>query len=171
MPRSADLQWCVVNLNDFRVSAFSVGLTLRPRLLTTRSEIPIHKFAHDGHSNKSKNPAHHTTRSKLALSRAVVKFRFALWFARLSVRNRLARSSRVCPQSHAPSQDPGREGSAVQGSAASECVFFNSQRSPINFVIFSSSGAARSAPVENPPSPTRPYRGSKRREAMPSNAE
>src|SRR4029453_3695243 len=95
MPRSAGLQWCVVNLNDCRVSAFCVGLTLRPRLLTTCSEIPIHKFAHDGHSNKSKNPAHHTTRSKLALSRAVVKFRFALWFAGLSVRNRLARSSRV----------------------------------------------------------------------------
>jgi hypothetical protein len=38
-------------------------------------------------------------------------------------------------------------------------------------VTFSNSGAARSAPVENPRAPTQPYRDSKQREAMPSSAE
>src|SRR4029077_2711483 len=45
------------------------------------------------------------------------------------------------------------------------------QPSALSFVTFSNSGAARSAPAENPRAPTRPYRDSKRREAMPSNAE
>ncbi len=43
--------------------------------------------------------------------------------------------------------------------------------SAISFVTFSNSGATQSAPAENPRSPTRPYRDSKWREAMPSNAE
>ena len=43
--------------------------------------------------------------------------------------------------------------------------------SAINFVSFSNSGAAQSAPAENLRSPTRPYRDSKPREAMPSSAE
>ena len=38
-------------------------------------------------------------------------------------------------------------------------------------VTFNNSDAARSAPAENPRSPTRPNRDSKRREAMPSSAE
>jgi hypothetical protein len=38
----------------------------------TRSEITIHKFSRHRHHDQSKNPAHHTTGSKLALRRAVL---------------------------------------------------------------------------------------------------
>jgi hypothetical protein len=40
----------------------------------TRSEIAIHEFGRHRHQDQSKNPAHHTTGSKLAPRRAVLKF-------------------------------------------------------------------------------------------------
>jgi hypothetical protein len=40
----------------------------------TRSEIAIHEFGRHRHQDQSKNPAHHTTESKLAPRRAVLKF-------------------------------------------------------------------------------------------------
>src|SRR5215471_13626371 len=46
-------------------------LAARPRLRMTRSEIAIHEFGHHHHDNQSKNPAHHTTGSKLKAQRAV----------------------------------------------------------------------------------------------------
>jgi hypothetical protein len=49
-------------------------LAARPRLRVTRSEIAIHEFGRHRHHDQSKNPAHHTTRSKLAPRRAVLKF-------------------------------------------------------------------------------------------------
>src|SRR5215470_2203616 len=42
-------------------------------LRVTRSEVPIHEFGHYRHDDQSKNPAHHTTGSKLARRRAVLK--------------------------------------------------------------------------------------------------
>jgi hypothetical protein len=41
-------------------------LSPRPRLRVTRSEIAIHEFGRHRHHDQSKNPAHHTTGSKLA---------------------------------------------------------------------------------------------------------
>jgi len=49
-------------------------LSARPRLRVTRSEIAIHEFGRHRHHDQSKNPAHHTTGSKLAPRRAVLKF-------------------------------------------------------------------------------------------------
>jgi hypothetical protein len=49
-------------------------LASRPRLRMTRSEIAIHEFGRHRHHDQSKNPAHHTTGSKLAPRRAVLKF-------------------------------------------------------------------------------------------------
>ena len=49
-------------------------LAARPRLRGTRSEIAIHEFGRHRHHDQSKNPAHHTTGSKLAPRRAVLKF-------------------------------------------------------------------------------------------------
>src|SRR6266516_3966051 len=49
-------------------------LSPRPRLRVTRSEIAIHEFGRHRHHDQSKNPAHHTTGSKLAPRRAVLKF-------------------------------------------------------------------------------------------------
>jgi hypothetical protein len=49
-------------------------LAPRPRLRLTRSEITIHDFGHHRHYDQSKDPAHHTTGSKLAARRAVLKF-------------------------------------------------------------------------------------------------
>jgi len=49
-------------------------LAARPLLTGTRSEIAIHEFGRHRHHDQSKNPAHHTTGSKLALQRAVLKF-------------------------------------------------------------------------------------------------
>jgi hypothetical protein len=40
----------------------------------TRSEIAIHEFGRHRHHDQSKNPAHHTTGSKFAPRRAVLKF-------------------------------------------------------------------------------------------------
>jgi hypothetical protein len=40
----------------------------------TRSEIAIHEFGRHRHHDQSKNPAHHTTGSKLVPRRAVLKF-------------------------------------------------------------------------------------------------
>jgi hypothetical protein len=40
----------------------------------TRSEIAIHEFRRHRHHDQSKNPAHHTTGSKLAPRQAVLKF-------------------------------------------------------------------------------------------------
>ena len=48
--------------------------TARPRLRVTRSEIAIYEFGRHRHHDQSKNPAHHTTGSKLAPPRAVLKF-------------------------------------------------------------------------------------------------
>jgi hypothetical protein len=50
------------------------NLAPRPRLRLTRSEIAIHEFGRHRHHDQSKNPAHHTTGSKLAFRRAVLKF-------------------------------------------------------------------------------------------------
>jgi hypothetical protein len=47
-------------------------LAPRPRLRVTRSEIAIHEFGRHRHHDQSKNPAHHTTGSKLAPRRAVL---------------------------------------------------------------------------------------------------
>jgi len=49
-------------------------LPARPRLMVTRSEIAIHEFGRHRHHDQSENPAHHTTGSKLAPRRAVLKF-------------------------------------------------------------------------------------------------
>jgi hypothetical protein len=49
-------------------------LAARPRLRVTRSEIAIYEFGRHRHNDQSKNPAHHTTGSKLGPRRAVVKF-------------------------------------------------------------------------------------------------
>ena len=49
-------------------------LAARPRLRVTRSEIAIHEFGRHRHHDQSKNPAHHTTGSKLAPRRAVLEF-------------------------------------------------------------------------------------------------
>jgi hypothetical protein len=49
-------------------------LAPRPRLRLTRSEIAIHEFGRHRHHDQSKNPAHHTTGSKLAPRQAVLKF-------------------------------------------------------------------------------------------------
>ena len=49
-------------------------LAARPWLRVTRSEIAIHEFGRHRHHDQSKNPAHHTTGSKLAPRRAVLKF-------------------------------------------------------------------------------------------------
>jgi hypothetical protein len=49
-------------------------LAARPRLRVTRSEIAIHEFGRHRHHDQSKNPAHHTTGSKLASRQAVLKF-------------------------------------------------------------------------------------------------
>jgi hypothetical protein len=49
-------------------------LALRPRLRVTRSEIAIHEFGRHRHHDQSKNPAHHTTGSKLVPGRVVLKF-------------------------------------------------------------------------------------------------
>jgi hypothetical protein len=46
----------------------------RLRLRVTRSEIAIHEFGRHRHHDQSKNPADHTTGSKLAPWRAVLKF-------------------------------------------------------------------------------------------------
>jgi hypothetical protein len=48
-------------------------LAARPRLRVTRSQIAIHEFRRHRHHDQSKNPAHHTTGSKLAPGRAVLK--------------------------------------------------------------------------------------------------
>jgi len=40
----------------------------------TRSEIAIHEFGRHRHHDQSKNPAHHTTGSKLAPRGVVLKF-------------------------------------------------------------------------------------------------
>ncbi len=48
-------------------------LAPRPRLRLTRSEIAIHEFGRHRHHDNSKNPAHHTTGSKLAPRQAVLK--------------------------------------------------------------------------------------------------
>jgi hypothetical protein len=50
-------------------------LAPRPRLRLTRSEIAIHEFGRHRHHDQSKNPAHHTTGSKLAPRQAVLKFK------------------------------------------------------------------------------------------------
>ena len=49
-------------------------LAARPRLRGTRSEIAIHEFGRHRHHDQSKNPAHHTTGSKLVPRRAALKF-------------------------------------------------------------------------------------------------
>ena len=49
-------------------------VALRPRLRLTRSEIAIHEFGRHRHHDQSKNPSHHTTGSKLAPRRVVLKF-------------------------------------------------------------------------------------------------
>ena len=49
-------------------------LAARPRLRVTRSEIAIHEFGRHRHHDQSKNPAHHTTGSKLVPRRAALKF-------------------------------------------------------------------------------------------------
>jgi len=51
-----------------------LDLAPRPRLRVTRSEIAIHEFCRHRHHDQSKNPAHHTTGSKLAPRQAVLKF-------------------------------------------------------------------------------------------------
>jgi hypothetical protein len=43
-----------------------------------RSQIAIHEFGRHGHHDQSKNPAHHTTGSKLASRQAVLKFNSTL---------------------------------------------------------------------------------------------
>jgi hypothetical protein len=50
------------------------NLAARPRLSVTRSEIAIHEPGRHRYHDQSKNPAHHTTGSKLATRRAVLKF-------------------------------------------------------------------------------------------------
>ena len=50
------------------------NLAARPRLRVTRSEIAIHEFGRHRHHDQSKNPAHHTTGSKLAPRGVVLKF-------------------------------------------------------------------------------------------------
>src|SRR5262249_45178371 len=45
----------------------------RPRLRVTRSEIAIQEFDRQRHHDQPKDPAHHTTGSKLAPRRAVLK--------------------------------------------------------------------------------------------------
>jgi hypothetical protein len=52
----------------------SPDLAPRPRLRLTRSEITIHEFGRHRHHDQSKNPAHHTTVSKLASRQAVLEF-------------------------------------------------------------------------------------------------
>ena len=52
----------------------TAGLAPRSRLRITRSEIAIHNFCRHRHHDHSKNPAHHTTGSKLAPRQAVLKF-------------------------------------------------------------------------------------------------
>jgi hypothetical protein len=49
-------------------------LAPRPRLRVTRFEKAIHEFGRHRHHDQSKNPAHHTTGSKLVPRRAVLKF-------------------------------------------------------------------------------------------------
>src|SRR5262249_42022972 len=51
----------------------ALALAARPRLRMTRSEIAIHEFGRHRHHDQSKNPAHHTTGSKLTPQRAVLK--------------------------------------------------------------------------------------------------
>src|SRR5262245_38655468 len=51
----------------------ALALAPRRRLRVTRSEIAIHQLGHHRHHDKSKNPAHHITGSKLASPRAVLK--------------------------------------------------------------------------------------------------
>src|SRR5207237_5529729 len=50
------------------------NLAARPRLRVTRSEIMIHEFGRHRHHDQSKNPANHTTGSKLAPREVVLKF-------------------------------------------------------------------------------------------------
>ena len=50
-------------------------LAARPRLRLTRPEIAIHEFGRHRHHDQSKNPAHHTTGSKLAPRGAVQEAR------------------------------------------------------------------------------------------------
>ena len=52
----------------------ALALAVRLRLRVTRSEITIHELGRHCHHDQSKNPAHHTTGSKLAPRRAVLKF-------------------------------------------------------------------------------------------------
>jgi hypothetical protein len=59
-----------------RAFRYALDLAARPRLRLTRSEIAIHEFGRHRHHDQSKNPAHHTTGSKLAPRRAVLKFNF-----------------------------------------------------------------------------------------------
>ena len=49
-------------------------LAPQTRLRLTRSEIAIDNFCRHRHHDQSKNPAHHTTGSKLAPRQAVLKF-------------------------------------------------------------------------------------------------
>ena len=49
------------------------NLAPRPRLRLARFEITIHEFGRHRHHDQSKNPAYHTTESKLAARRAVRK--------------------------------------------------------------------------------------------------
>jgi hypothetical protein len=51
----------------------ALALAPRPRLRLTRSEIAIDEFGRHRHHDQSKNPAHHTTGSKLAPREAVLK--------------------------------------------------------------------------------------------------
>src|SRR3954470_24264189 len=56
-------------------------LAPRPRLRLLRPQIAIHEFGRHRHHDQSKNPAHHTTGSKLAPRQAVLKFNAATPFS------------------------------------------------------------------------------------------
>jgi hypothetical protein len=62
----------------------------RPRLRVTRSEIAIHEFGRHRHHDQSKNPAHHTTGSKLAPRQAVLTSTSTPFTARQCKRWRIA---------------------------------------------------------------------------------
>jgi hypothetical protein len=90
-------------------------LAARPRLRVTRSEIAIHEFGRHRHHDQSKNPAHHTTGSKLAPRRAVLKFDLDAVHVGGpgSRRGRPHRCARLRGGAH--SQLPGGEGAAGPG--------------------------------------------------------
>src|SRR4029450_12769080 len=56
-----------------QTTALALALRPRLRLRLTRSEIAIHQFGRHRHHDQSKNPAHHTTGSKLAPRGVVLK--------------------------------------------------------------------------------------------------